>query len=64
MRRILFEAAIDGAALIANRHGWDHVIKNKVNGRGDEQADEFGVITEYHADGKDEQAEAWIEILL
>ncbi len=64
MRGILFEAAIDGTALVTNRHGGDHVIENKVNRRRDKQADEFGVITKNHADGKDEQTETRIEILL
>lgn len=64
MRRILFEAAIDGAALVANCHGRDDVIKNKVNRRRDEETDEFSVITENHAEGKDEQAEARVEVFL
>lgn len=64
MRRIFFETAIDGAALVANRYGRDDVIKNKINRRGDEQADEFGMITENHAEGKNEQAEARVEIFL
>ncbi len=64
MRGVFFEAAINGATLVANRHGGNEVIEDEVNGRGDKQADEFGMITKNHADGKNQQAQTRVEILL
>lgn len=61
---IFFKVAIDGAALIANRYGFQNPVENDVDRCGDEQANKIGVITKQHAECKYKNAEAGIKILL
>ena len=64
MRRVLFETAINRAALITNGDRRYEIIKQKINRRGDNQADEFSVIAENDAEGENENPQPRVEIFL
>ena len=52
MPRILFEAAIDRAALVADRDRGQNIIQREVDQRCEQQAEKHGMIAENHANGK------------
>lgn len=64
MLGVFRKAAIDRAALIANRDGGQQIIKRKIDGRGDEETEKFGVIAEDHTNREDDDAQTRVKILL
>ena len=64
MIRMLFEVAIDRAALIAYRYSFQNVIENEVDDRCDEQTQKISVIAQQDSNGKNANAQSRVEIFL
>lgn len=64
MLGVFRKAAIDRAALIANRDGGQQIIKRKIDGSGDEKAEKFCMIAKDHTNREDDNTQSRVEILL
>lgn len=64
MIRVLFEIAIDRAALVAYRYSFQNVIENEIDDRCDEQTQKISVIAQQDSNGKNANAQSRVEIFL